>query len=1443
VITIETGANGAVPEVAMVYASKQNGAETRSVIKIKGGKIGEVGTYLFDEDYNEIADSFVDGVISISGGTFTEKPESKHIAPGYEILGENSPYGVQLKKVDLKDPTGEILNSLIINNGADAAVATRDKVLADIKNNENFNKDVKNDTAYTLIVVPQKVTVEAGTPYKTAKIVYSVTPVDANGNTTSNPGAKIKFNLPIPGFKPDYVTKANVYHEDELMGEYSIEGSENNWYVVVESAAFSKFTVELIDINAKTDSAKIGVKGYKTVQDAVNAAKDGDVIELLSITNATGVAYGNVTITPSSAKQITIDGHNNIWAYNGTDATITVNGGVDGAKLVTIQNVKFSTTKTSGEMIKVNGNGKSTNVLIKDCTFTGAGSNTGMVAINTSNANHVEVNGGTATGLKAFLVNAGGTDLTVKNVTIGNSNLGMELGTIAGVKVENVTITSTVGKYGISMDASVNNNAEFTSCKITAAVPVMVFNATANGKITFAGTNTLGTASSRYWIILADGKYSEMAEGTNPENLSTTGRIVVTVNDDGLNGDGINDKYQDSNKYYTVAPAGKLESAVVMDTTASHISLDIKDLKASERVVVEIYDEAGTKIAETKLVNKDVLYSTTLTGIVEIAYQSGSWDTTWLTDEKCPTYKNVPATAKLLVDGKVLSENVPVYMEQPVVPVSQMRPWTDVEGVGNLTVTTEGKTLWKHSLAEAFEAVAAGKTGTVTLFEGNKAVLAAAGEVTGGKTITVTGKATFDWGKDWLFIGRGENASGDGTLIFDNAQIKACDSKFSDGAVGFHVSGAQAGATNKNNGTLKIVGGSNVETDWLVNRNHVLVEGNSTLTVKYGMHHHGRPAGETPDSKDATAVIDVMDGATLKIQKEAVAAALGEEGHGQLNVDDATFICEAANLAIADKADTELNVSGTSTLNIKKVTGKAVNLLDEATLKDSTIGGDAVMQGSEEKPARVTFDGDNELGNLTMVDGKVYIDTESSLTANSINVETTDRNEIIIDATNLGIEPVKVIDLTGGSAENMAKMVSVKDNAAAKKIGDDGDVTVYFEAYIDKNGNTNLDAGEGYATIEQAVAAAADNQTVVLLADVSIEAALKIEKKIVLDLNEKTISTVPAQRGYTALKVTASGVTVKNGHVSAIEDGDIGIEVVEKATAELIDVVVNGKVVSIKASGNVIVNGGTIGNRNSCAIEMNGTASVTITNGNVIGAPAVRVYGGTLTVNGGKVTRKHDNANAIVTCSDGETENVATAVIINNGEIKGAIVAEDPAADAVMPKGYTVSVAIKGGSFTNSYLDWDYVNKEYASIAVSRANAEVPTIFDEFVPYEMIAPDFMCQEVKDSNPVKYEIVPYEHVRIYMDDVAVDQDEAGPVDRIVVGESVYVDGDAYKVQPGKVLLVSKEKATKPAMFITTYGYETKGTNEVQDDYPNAMYVWYAEGRKKPAASTPLMMLPA
>ena len=80
-----------------------------------------------------------------------------------------------------------------------------------------------------------------------------------------------------------------------------------------------------------------------------------------------------------------------------------------------------------------------------------------------------------------------------------------------------------------------------------------------------------------------------------------------------------------------------------------------------------------------------------------------------------------------------------------------------------------------------------------------------------GKTVTITGTATVDWSKGFLFIGRG--GEGNGTVIFENANLTSASNNAS---YGIHVSGREKNTTNKYDGTL-IIKNSTIELDYLIN--------------------------------------------------------------------------------------------------------------------------------------------------------------------------------------------------------------------------------------------------------------------------------------------------------------------------------------------------------------------------------------------------------------------------------------------------------------------------------------------------------------------------------------------------------------------------------------------------------------------------------------------------
>ncbi len=224
-----------------------------------------------------------------------------------------------------------------------------------------------------------------------------------------------------------------------------------------------------------------------------------------------------------------------------------------------------------------------------------------------------------------------------------------------------------------------------------------------------------------------------------------------------------------------------------------------------------------------------------------------------------------------------------------------------------------------------------------------------------GKNVTVTGTATVDWSKGWLFIGRG--GEGDAQLTFNNANLtSASDTK----KYGINVSGKAADG-HAYDGTLRIEGRSNIEVDYIITRNRLVVVNASTLTAKNGFVLGGRPATETVNGNDATASVFLTNNAHIIVKGNKT--TIGYEGKAtiDLSTGGTSFKCYDHNVTITEKGIVNLdgatfnvaatgenavklvnngtvNVKGNSSFDVKTIEGNAI-VLNNATLANAYIGG------------------------------------------------------------------------------------------------------------------------------------------------------------------------------------------------------------------------------------------------------------------------------------------------------------------------------------------------------------------------------------------------------------------------------------------------------------------------------------------------------------------------
>lgn len=299
-----------------------------------------------------------------------------------------------------------------------------------------------------------------------------------------------------------------------------------------------------------------------------------------------------------------------------------------------------------------------------------------------------------------------------------------------------------------------------------------------------------------------------------------------------------------------------------------------------------------------------------------------------------------------------------------------------------------------QSLADALAAAQDGETVTLLWNEGDPAI-AMNGSVY-GKNVTITGTATVDWSKGFLFVGRG--GAGNGTVIFDGANLTSASDQAS---TGIHVSGREKGTDNKYDGTL-VIKNSTIDLDYLINKGTMSLD-NSTLTVKNGFSIGGRPASETESGVDATATISLANSSKVIVNNHN-GMGLGYEALGVMKIDKTSTFEATQDFLVTAKGT--MNVNGGTVKIVGTLTNKGtVYVTGEANLDATVEGGgwfymNGVSLDADTKllGAKVRFaSGENTVDGATIDDGffqvgigayngvDANVDTESGVVVNVKN--------------------------------------------------------------------------------------------------------------------------------------------------------------------------------------------------------------------------------------------------------------------------------------------------------------------------------------------------------------------------------------------------------------------------------------------------------------------------
>ena len=302
-----------------------------------------------------------------------------------------------------------------------------------------------------------------------------------------------------------------------------------------------------IEPEAPTYAAYIDGQGYPELQDAIDAATE--TAGTYTITLAAGTNDEDITIHQTEGVNITIQGAEGA-VFTGH---IEVYGHCrnDGEETLTFDGVAFATSESGHVFIEQTEQTGQTNslakcyphnVTVQNCTFTATDA-----AVNSAcgmkfrYGYDIKVTGTTSTGQHSLMQCYACQGVTIEDVDISGKN-GIALGTSQNVSVSEANITAT--GYGLRVDAANDTTITIADCTVSANIPVVVRNATADVELVFTGDNTMEPSNSDgVWCAIGQSEYPD----ASLENLgAATGEITVTLNDTDLSADGVYGAYEES---------------------------------------------------------------------------------------------------------------------------------------------------------------------------------------------------------------------------------------------------------------------------------------------------------------------------------------------------------------------------------------------------------------------------------------------------------------------------------------------------------------------------------------------------------------------------------------------------------------------------------------------------------------------------------------------------------------------------------------------------------------------------------------------------------------------------------------------------------------------------------------------------------------------------------
>ena len=292
---------------------------------------------------------------------------------------------------------------------------------------------------------------------------------------------------------------------------------------------------------------------------------------------------------------------------------------------------------------------------------------------------------------------------------------------------------------------------------------------------------------------------------------------------------------------------------------------------------------------------------------------------------------------------------------------------------------------------------------------------------------------------------------------------------------------------------------------------------------------------------------------------------------------------------IAIRSGAEVTVMGDGTIAAKKDDCYTFNIIDgELTIENGTFVGNVSVVQVEKGTLTINGGTFSLLQKWEDEDRYLINCIDDAFTANIAQVAIYGGSFAGFDPN---VSPEKKVD--GKVPSFAAPGVGITKN-------EDGSFTAKANMaaqILDSDGNSV----EAYATLEEAVNAAVDGQTVMLLTNVTISKQLTIYKAITLDLNGKTLTSELVSNGYAILFRAA--VTIKNGTVKVKNACAIGTIAAMTMDGVTVENDIQGGHATIGLSGaksEYVIRNSIINGAYSVSIFAN-NATVTIENSKITG--------------------------------------------------------------------------------------------------------------------------------------------------------------------------------------------------------------------------------------------------